>query len=81
MPATLSFNDQFQGLFSLLGLQADEIHSVRQVAELDGLEAFINAQHLLSNDVEHLDLKDALAFNAKHIFGRIRINACCQPVF
>ena len=74
MPATLSFNDQFYGLFSLFGLQADEIHSVGQVAELDGIETFVDAEHLLADDVEQFNLQDALAFNAEHILGGIRID-------
>ena len=81
MPATLSLDDQFHGLLSLFGLQADEIQSVRQVANLDGLEAFIEAQNLLTDNVEHLDVKDVLAFNAELVLSWIRINACCLPVF
>ena len=80
MPAILSLDDQFHGLLSLFGLQADEIQSVRQVANLDGPEAFIDAQHLLTDNVEHLDVKDVLAFNAEFVLSGIRINAYCLPL-
>ena len=70
----LSFDDQFDGLFSLLGLQTDEIHPVGKVVELDGLEALVDAEHLLSDDVEEFNLKNVLAFDAEHIFGGIRID-------
>ena len=51
-------------MFSLLGLQADEIQAVRQLVKFDGIEVDINTQHFLANNVEQLNLKDVLAFNA-----------------
>ena len=51
-----------------------------QGTDVDSLEAFVDAQYLLSNDVEQLNFQDALAFNTEYVFCGIWVDTTLSPI-
>ena len=76
----LLFDNQFDSLFSIVGLKADEIYAVLQTIETDAFKVLVDAQYTLSQDVEHFHLKNR-PFHMKDVIGRIRINLGFLSVF
>ena len=80
-PAILLLDNQFHGLFSVIGFETHEIDAVLQMADVDCLKVFTDVQHTLAHDVEHFYFGEASTFDVKHVLGRVRIDLSFLAVF